>query len=64
METIESRSEIDEVIRIEQTNDPHTISDKIFNFSSGKIEGLLQEGHDNAKMKLMNKSRAELEKIR
>ena len=64
METIEGRSEIDEVIRIERTNDPHATSDKIFDFSSGMIEGLLQEGHDNAKMKLKNKSRAELEKIR
>jgi NTE family protein len=52
METIEGRSEIDEVIRINRTNDLHTISDKIFDFSSGTIEGLLQEGHYNAKMKL------------
>jgi NTE family protein len=64
MKTIEGRSEIDEVIRIERINDPHTISDKIFDFSSGTIEGLLEEGHDNAKMELKNKSRAELEKIR
>jgi NTE family protein len=64
METIEGRSETDEVIRINRTNDPHTISDKIFDFSNGTIEGLPQEGHYNAKMKRKNKSRAELEKIR
>jgi NTE family protein len=63
-EAIEGRPEIDDVIRIERRNDPHTISDKIFDFSRETIKGLLEDGHDNAKIELENKLRAELEKIR
>ena len=63
-EAIEGRPEIDEVIRIERRNDPHTISDKIFDFSRETIKGLLEDGYDNAKIELENKLRAELEKIR
>jgi NTE family protein len=63
-ETIEGRFEIDQVIRIERRNDPHTISDKIFDFSRGTIKGLLEDGYDDAKIELENILRAELEKIR
>ena len=63
-ETIEGQFEIDEVIRIERKNDPHTISDKIFDFSRGTIKGLLEDGYDDAKIELENRLRAELEKIR
>ena len=62
-ETIEGRFEIDEVIRIERRNDPHTISDKIFDFSRGTISALLKGGYDDAKSELENRL-AELEKIR
>jgi NTE family protein len=64
-ETIEGRFEIDEVIRIERRNDPHTISDKIYDFSRGTIKGLLEDGYNDAKIELGNRlGRAELEKIR
>ena len=63
-ETIEGRFEIDEVIRIERRNDPHTISDKIFDFSRGTIKSLLQNGYDDAKSELENRLRAELQKVR
>jgi len=42
----------------------NTISDKIFDFSRGTIEGLLEDGYDDAKIELENRFRAELEKIR
>ena len=42
-ETIEGRFEIDEVIGIERRNDPHTISDKIFDFSRGTIKDLISQ---------------------
>ncbi len=48
----------------ERRNDPHTISGKIFDFSRGTIKGLLEDGHDNARIDLENKLRAESEKIR
>lgn len=51
-ETIEGRFEIDEVIRIERRNDPHTISDKIFDFSRGTINALLTDGYVDAKTEL------------
>ncbi len=63
-ETIEGRFEIDQVIRIERRNDPHTISDKIFDFSRGTIKSLLEDGYNDAKIELENMLRAELEKIR
>jgi hypothetical protein len=52
------------VIRIERRNDPHTISDKIFDFSRGTIKSLLQNGYDDAKSELENRLRAELQKVR
>ena len=63
-ENIEGRFEIDDVIRIERRNDPHTISDKIFDFSRGTIKGLLEDGYDDANIEIENRFGAELEKIR
>ena len=63
-DSIEGRFEIDEVIRIERRNDPHTISDKIYDFSRGTIKGLLEDGYHDAKIDLENMLRAELEKTR
>ena len=63
-DSVEGRFEIDEVIRIERRNDPHTISDKIFDFSRGTIKGLLEDGYNDAKIELENRFRAELEKVR
>jgi NTE family protein len=42
------RFQIDELIRINRTNDEHTISNKIFDFSKKTIELLLQRGYDDA----------------
>jgi NTE family protein len=67
-EIIEGDFEIDEVIRIERRNDAHTISDKIFDFSRGTINGLLEDGYNDAKIELAeleNRLReAKLDKIR
>ena len=54
-DSVEGRFEIDEVIRIERRNDPHTISDKIFDFSRGTIKGLLEDGYNDAKIELENR---------
>ena len=54
-ENIEGRFEIDDVIRIERKNDPHTISDKIFDFSRVTIKGLLEDGYDDANIALENR---------
>ena len=62
-ETIEGRFEIDEVIRIERRNDPHTISDKIFDFSRGTIKGLLEDGYDDAKIELENRLRVNWKRL-
>ena len=51
-EIIEGQFEIDEVIRIERRNDPHTISDKIFDFSKGTIHSLLEDGYKDAGIEL------------
>ena len=42
------RFQIDELIRVNRTNDEHTISNKIFDFSKRTIELLLQRGYDDA----------------
>ena len=60
-ETIEGRFEIDEVIRIERRNDPHTISDKIFDFSRGTINALLADGYEDAKIELTELQKEEKE---
>jgi len=46
-EIIEGSFDIAEVVRIERKNDENTISDKTFDFSSGTIENLLQNGYDD-----------------
>jgi hypothetical protein len=42
---VEGRFDISEIIRIERKNDEHTISDKTFDFSSGTIRHLLNDGY-------------------
>ena len=42
---VEGRFDIAEIIRIERKNDEHTISDKTFDFSSGTIRHLLNNGY-------------------
>jgi NTE family protein len=42
---VEGRFDISEIIRIERKNDEHTISDKTFDFSSGTIRHLLNNGY-------------------
>lgn len=46
-EIIEGNFDIAEIVRIERKNDENTISDKTFDFSSGTIENLLQNGYDD-----------------
>jgi predicted acylesterase/phospholipase RssA len=46
-EIVEGIFDIAEVVRIERKNDENTISDKTFDFSSGTIENLLQNGYDD-----------------
>ena len=47
-EIIEGRFDIYEIIRLEKTNNDHTISDKTFEFSSGTIIQLIKEGFEDA----------------
>ncbi len=42
---VEGRFDIAEIIRIERKNDENTISDKIFDFSSGTIKQLIKDGY-------------------
>jgi NTE family protein len=44
-EIVEGRFDIDKIIRIERKNDEHNISDKTFDFSSGTIAQLLENGY-------------------
>ena len=44
---VEGRFDIAEIIRIERKNDEHTISDKIFDFSSGTINQLIKDGYED-----------------
>jgi hypothetical protein len=46
-EMVEASFDIAEIIRIERKNDENTISDKTFDFSTGTITELLQNGHDD-----------------
>jgi NTE family protein len=45
---VEGRFDIAEIIRIERKNDENTISDKVFDFSSGTIRQLLNDGYKDA----------------
>jgi NTE family protein len=42
---VEGRFDIHTIVRIERKNDEHTISDKTFDFSSGTIRHLLNDGY-------------------
>jgi NTE family protein len=44
---VEGRFDIAEIIRIERKNDENTISDKIFDFSSGTIKQLIKDGYED-----------------
>jgi NTE family protein len=44
---VEGRFDIAEIIRIERKNDENTISDKIFDFSSGTIKQLIKNGYED-----------------
>jgi NTE family protein len=46
-EIVEGRFDIEEIIRIERKNDEHTISDKTFDFSSGTIKQLMNDGYED-----------------
>jgi len=46
-EIIEGRFDIAEIIRIERKNDENTISDKTFDFSSGTIKQLMNDGYED-----------------
>jgi NTE family protein len=47
-EILEGRFEIDEIIRVNRENDADTISNKTFDFSSGTIKLLLEQGYNDA----------------
>jgi NTE family protein len=54
------RLDIDEVIKIQRKDDIHTISDKIFDFSSETILNLIEEGEKDALKEIV---KHELEKM-
>ena len=45
---LEGRFQIDETIRVDRKNDEHTISNKVFDFSSGTIRLLLEQGYTDS----------------
>lgn len=51
---LEGRFQIDEIIRIDRKNDEHTISNKIFDFSSGTIKLMLEQGYNDSRDELNN----------
>jgi hypothetical protein len=57
---IYKRFDIDEVIKIQRKDDIHTISDKIFDFSSETILNLIEEGEKDALKEIV---KHELEKM-
>ena len=57
---IYKRFDIDEVIKIQRKDDIHTISDKIFDFSSNTILNLIEEGEKDALKEIV---KHELEKM-
>jgi NTE family protein len=57
---IYKRFDIDEVIKIQRKDDIHTISDKIFDFSSDTILNLIEEGEKDALKEIV---KHELEKM-
>jgi hypothetical protein len=53
-EILEGNYDIREIIRIERKNDEHTISDKTFDFSYGKVIRLLANGYEDT-LKMISK---------
>lgn len=51
---LEGRFQIDEILRIDRKNDEYTISNKIFDFSSGTINLLLEQGYGDSHDELDN----------
>jgi NTE family protein len=45
---VEGRPDINEVVRLERKNTEHTISNKVFDFSSGTVTQLIKEGYEDA----------------
>jgi NTE family protein len=58
-EIVEGRFDISEIVRIERKNSQDTISDKTFDFSSGTIRQLLDEGFKDATDLINEYTRAE-----
>ena len=52
---IKARVDVDFVVRLERKNDPHTISNKTFDFTKTTIKQLLDDGYEETKpqMKLI-----------
>jgi NTE family protein len=48
LDIVEGRFQIDEIVRVNRKNDEHTISNKIFDFSSETIKLLFKQGYDDA----------------
>ncbi len=53
---------MDELIRVNRKNDEHTISNKTFDFSSGTIKLLLEQGYNDSHDEL-NMYKTKLEKM-
>ncbi len=45
---VEGRPDINEVVRLERKNNENTISNKVFDFSSGTVTQLIKEGYEDA----------------
>jgi len=58
---VEGRPDINEVVRLERKNNEHTISNKVFDFSSGTVTELIKEGYEDA-MNLIKIRQLELAK--
>ena len=59
-EIVEGRFDINQIVRIERKNDEHTISDKSFDFSSGTITQLIEDGFEDT-TDLINNTRIQNE---
>jgi NTE family protein len=61
-EIIEGRFDINRIIRVERKNDENTISDKTFDFSSGTIMRLLNDGFEDTTNLINSKIQDEFKK--
>lgn len=59
---IYKRFDIEEVIKIQRKDDIHTISDKIFDFSSNTILNLIEEGEKDALKEIVKHELDEMDK--